>query len=80
MILAIFKIVARPINRRQAKTTLADVLRGASPNRTQEELVRVISDTCRSIQGLESFSSGKGQEGTLQTPVWCLAHIPDKEE
>ena len=20
------------------------------------------------------------QEGTLQTPVWCLAHIPDKEE
>ena len=32
------------------------------------------------IQGLERFSSGGGQEGTLQTPVWCLAHIPDKEE
>ena len=32
------------------------------------------------IQGLERFSSSKGQEGTFQTPVWCLAHIPDKEE
>ena len=31
------------------------------------------------IQGLEGFSSSKVQEGTLQTPVWCLAHIPDKE-
>ena len=32
------------------------------------------------IQGLESFYSSTGQEGTFQTPVWCLAHIPDKEE
>ena len=42
-----------------------------------------LRDNCRYmffIQGLERFSSSKGQEGTLQTPVWCLAHIPDKEE